>query len=292
MKEMTGDLSTRFSLQQANRIEMVTNEELVANCGVTVVRDAFSTAHISELMHNLDDFRAEALKVVDGSGEPQFDSKLGFKKETMAAHLYALDPMTKHYEEVEGKEKVLETSLFKAISAGKGWPAIKSIIAVDFVFKGGRVRVIDHKAGSLNDRKGAVTFHQEKWALRVRNRPCGHNIWMLLSPKDHVASVSTSGIQFALGEIDFWRKDHSADYESSAQPRISRLNAMSRKTAECRDEFVEAGDYVLYRPHLRVGDIVVFDHHVLHASFVPSSATSARVSCDIRAYPKHETSDS
>jgi hypothetical protein len=262
-------------------------QETFIKYGVAVIRNAFNIDGLDGLHKNLNDYKEEALKIVYGQGEPGFDhKKLVFNRNTLAADLSALDPNTKDY--VQGdknwQNRLLNTSLIIAMKTGNGWPFISAHISENIDILSGRVRAVHFNRGTVGNSGGTVFFHQEKHV--ISNWSLGYNLWMFLTPLGEIANITTPGIQFALGETEFWRDDHSTDFRETAQPKINILNSYDKKTLDSKEEFVNAGDYVLYRPHLHVGDIVVFDAHVLHASFVPDAATKARVSCEFRVHPK------
>lgn len=116
-------------------------------------------------------------------------------------------------------------------------------------------------------------------------QPLGQNMWILLNPDGELANEATAGMQFALGETEFWRQTELANYEETARPKLTKLNKASLSGTDAGQEIVEIDGHWVYRPKIAVGDLLVFDHHIPHASYVPAKATAPRISCDLRIFP-------
>jgi hypothetical protein len=250
--------------------------------GIHVIRGAFKREAAGELLARLDAYRSDALKVLAGEMEPAFPPQYRFNKGTLAITLSGIDPDT----DTLDAENVTQTSLFKALKAGGAWDEIAAIVTPDAIFQGARVRVVDPAGGRPGDRRGAVFFHQEKWVMRGYNLPVGHNVWMPLNTDGYVANKTMSGIQFALGNNAFWQDNNTEGYEERVLPRVNLLNRQARQAPEGGQEFVEVEGQMFYRPHLSLGDLVIFDHSIPHGSFVPAKAEAVRVSCELRVFPR------
>jgi hypothetical protein len=273
-----------FSRNHGSELEPELLKKTISTYGLAVLRGAFNTEGLSGLFENLRKHSAEALKAVNNRNEePHFEPQFGFQKSGMTLRLAAVDPWTEH--ERTAEDITQSTSLLHAIEEGPYWKAIKAIFPDGFFFSASSIRIIDSEAGSPEDRRGALFFHQEKWALRMEKVPLGCNIWLPLNPDNAVTNETAAGIQFALSDRDFWREAAFAGYEEKF-PIITKLNIANRKCPDAGDTIVEADDRLFFRPKLRVGDLAIFDHHMPHASFVPEAASSVRVSCDLRLHPK------
>ena len=260
--------------------------EIVNRHGVVVLRGAYSPLLLEELFDSLSQCRDEAMKHIRGDGSPKFGKKYDFKENGMSLELAAADPWTDYQQAHEGNgDQTRSTSLFNALQSGPGWTAIKSIIPSQFFCQVVRVRIIDFRAGTPQDRRGALFFHQEKWGIKDKGVPLGHNIWILLNPNGETANEDTAGLQFALGDRRGWLETALSDYEETSRQRLTRLNQASRSCDNADAPLIELDGHVLFRPKIDVGDVIVFDHHIPHASFVPTKASAVRISCDLRLFP-------
>jgi hypothetical protein len=103
-----------------------------------------------------------------------------------------------------------------------------------------------------------------------------HLLWMPLGPAGTRTNYDSPGIQFYIGNLQY--------FERSSEPEISSyLSALAARANDDDDKPDSEG--FLYRPKMEIGDLVVFSGAVPHASFAPKGAWSRRDSCDIRVFP-------
>jgi|GEM_PF-1844409 len=272
-------------------------KESVAQNGVVIIRNAFDGADIEGLLQNMEDFRAKVKNFIETGEDPEIPDYYLFNKNTTSCALLALDPGSREIYRTRGEPgggglnryELMETShLFSAMKKSRAAAIISTVTGEDALFRGARVRVVHHEGGKPNDSKGAVALHQEKWPIRKQQVPIGHNIWMLLNSDGSIANDTLPGLQFVLGKNDFWRKDlpeNDQEYENKYRKTISTLNRACRLAADSKEEMIEIEDHVIYRPKLKLGDVALFDHHILHGTFVPGEASGVRLSCEFRIFP-------
>jgi len=270
--------------------------QLVDENGVVILRNVFDRADVAELLERLDEFRADVIRSMETGEEPSFPDYCYYNNKTKSCELLGLDPGSRVFlqRQQDGGEGldypglIRHMSLLNTIKAARSWPDIEAVIGEGAIIQGCRARVVHHEAGQPGSDKGGVALHQEKWPIRDQDVPVGHNIWMLLNSDGGVANGTLPGLQFVLGNIDFWRQDipdTEEEYAESFRKKILRLNGLCRRAADSPDETVEVDGHVIFRPKMRLGDLALFDHHIPHGSFVPGGASGVRISCEFRIFP-------
>lgn len=249
---------------------MRTALSLLRRDGIVIIRNALHPAEIGRVSAAALEFMRDIRVRLDaGSDFSDIDKKLNFNATTFACDLVAIDPETA----AEPNNLQLErTALFRAIMKGPLPPLLRGILTDKASWQMARLRVVFADRARIES--GALDFHQEQIVTKF---PGVYNIWTTLTPPGTVANRDTPGVQFYLGRREKLRtlRIGSPEYEAL----IEHLNQAAQAG--------EPGDAegTFFRPQLSLGDVVLFDSYVPHASYIPPAAQSTRVSFDIRLFP-------
>ena len=247
---------------------------LLKDIGIVVIRRAINTKQIEGLLAAAHQYRDDMLeRVTSGRGFEDLDQRMNFNQPTFAADLVALDPETSAAPSVE---RITETSMFKALSAGRLADLLERLLSIHAAWSMARIRVV-LVGGRGVDGMGALQFHQEKTVTRLTGL---HNLWTPLTDRSIFVNRDAPGPQFYVGARDQLRNlDLDETEEHASQQRLQGLNAHA-SDADYHDD-----EGFLYRPIIKLGDVIIFDRHVPHASYIPPDASAPRISFDIRLFP-------
>jgi hypothetical protein len=263
--------------------------------GLVVIRNAFNKDNLLPFIESVTDYYQSLMNEVNKGKTPQLPDYFRYKKTTMSSILMALDPDTRdEYKlatETTGnwsQDLESNTMFAQEIRHSTVWPMISGVVGEKPIVQGSRVRLLPNSTNVDEGAQKGVAFHQEKWPLRNQDVPLGHNLWALLNDGGSVANEDVPGIQFILGDTDFWRQPipESEDiYIKKFRSKLLRLNGLCRRSSANNDELIKIEDTWVYKPKLKLGDIVFFDHHIPHGSFIPASSIKTRISCELRYFP-------
>ena len=238
--------------------------------GIVVIRNALDRGEMERVSAAAQGFMRHIRDRIDrGSDFSDMDKKYNFNAPTFACDLVAIDPETA----AEPNNLQLErTALYRAVMKGPLPPLLKSILTEQASWQMARLRVVF--ADRARKKSGAIHFHQEQIVTKF---PGVHNIWPTLSPAGTVANRDTPGVQFYIG-----RREELCTLQIGT-PKYEALIDRLNKAAEDGKSGDNEGTF--FRPELSLGDVIVFDRYVPHASYIPPSAHGTRVSFDIRLFP-------
>lgn len=250
--------------------DLRTAEKLLRRDGLVVFRNALDRNEIERVSAAANRYMEDIhSRLTSGAGFDDLDKKLNFYAKTYACDLVAIDPETASGPNNQQFEK---TALYRSILKGALPSLMQRALTNSISWQMARVRLVF--ADQTQQDSGALSFHQERTVTKF---PGVHNIWTTLTPRGIVANRDTAGIQFYVGRRHELRSEEANS--SGINEQLSRFNQLAL-TGEPGD-----ADGYFYRPQLGLGDIVLFDCWVPHASYIPSDAKAARVSFDIRLFP-------
>lgn len=234
--------------------------------GVIVIRNALEGSFAEKLAEMAENYLR---LVLDKSSLQNHLQRLNYAEEFYASDLVALDPMTK---DCQSQASLEDTLLFRGLNRSV-LSFLHSIFLHRASWSKARVRIVfPEKTNS-----GALNFHQEK---QVVQRHELYTIWAPLNQKKLITNRDMPGIQFLVGDREFL---HNSNNEALVDRKIQKI---FKKLNQIKKSYITKTKHgYLYRPELSLGDIIIFDGDVPHASFMPENIRQHRVSCDIRLFP-------
>lgn len=181
------------------------------------------------------------------------DPDLKFSRGSMSADLVAIDPATKNE---PNAGQVARTLLFRIIMRSELGSLLAAVLGPHVTYDRARVRVVT-PAGD-----GYQGPHMEK---KGTNFPGTIVLWLPLSEG---GNRDAPGLRVYTGQREL-------------------LKTVPHPPRDVYDAMNAGGPDVLC-PNLSIGDAILFDKHIPHATFLPDGATKPRVNFDIRLYPTPE----
>jgi ectoine hydroxylase-related dioxygenase (phytanoyl-CoA dioxygenase family) len=249
----TSPSSQRSAMEAASTGDAL---NLLREHGVTLVRNALDLDTIAPLRAAAERYAEmiDAIRHADGNFSA-LSKRHNFNPKSYAADFIAVDPLTAASDDVDFRN----TLLYKAVVAGPLEALLKSLLTQNGAWSMARIRVVFSDSVNASTR-GQLHFHQEKL---VSNFPPGlHNIWVPLMPDGAMAGRDGPGLEFYLGDR------HALSKEDVVALRTNRDVAQK-----------------YYRPQLAVGDVLIFDGQIPHASFFPEEVSIPRIAVDVRLFP-------
>jgi hypothetical protein len=258
--------SARDGEETSSAFSVAAAVESIRTYGVSVIRGALDPTHIAGLLVNANEHGQGVENAARSGSNLTFGKLHAFVPNALAVNLTALDPITA----IHQVNDVTRTTLYSAIMATAVRDLLKAVLGPKAGWATARSRVVIPRTDGVN---GRLALHSERTTFPF---PGLHLLWMPLGPAGTLTNFDSPGIEFYIGELEY--------FETASSSEISRyLSALIMRTMNGNDESDRLGFF--YRPKMAVGDLVIFSGAVPHASFMPSSAWSRRDSCEMRVFP-------